>query len=313
MSDAPKGCMTSLKTKLLDEPRNSGGYAVRETVRFAFFMRRPHLRLVAAVVDAFGQSIDLFPPPALSMFAGASGDWFDYDAAGLKQQVAERLSGKQAFNGAASLSGDQANIPDFTVDYHGFGIDRPIFRQRASHFVLSIAASSFNADVRAASLQLARRLAATLDCSAAYVSVALEGNRTRCEALARRYQCMDISDVGCVAADLADRMPGVYWINFLGRDLVATLGGRATVESGLSGSANVEELEGGILAISLGEEPDLGDVNQRPKLADWNYLAALAYRRQVLHVPKKVKYFDADTYESAMEDQERWHLRFVGV
>ena len=63
----------------------------------------------------------------------------------------------------------------------------------------------------------------------------------------------------------------------------------------------------------MGEEPDLGDVNQRPKLADCNYLAALAHRKQVLHVPKKVKYFDADTYESAMKDQERWHLRFVGV
>jgi hypothetical protein len=96
-------------------------------------------------------------------------------------------------------------------------------------------------------------------------------------------------------------------------EAMATLGGRAMEESGLSGSANVEELEGGILVISLGEEPDLGDVNQRPKLADCNHLAALAHRKQVLHVPKKVKYFDGDTYGGAMEDQERWHLRFAGV
>jgi hypothetical protein len=63
-------------------------------------------------------------------------------------------------------------------------------------------------------------------------------------------------------------------------EAMATLGGRAMEESGLSGSANVEELEGGILAISLGEEPDLGDVNQRPKLADWNYLVARVIRTE---------------------------------
>jgi hypothetical protein len=90
--------MTSLKTKVLDEPRNSGGYEVRETVRFAFFMRRPHLQLVAAVVDVFGQSIDLFPPPALSKFASASGDWFDYDAAeahAAGRGTFERQAGRQ--------------------------------------------------------------------------------------------------------------------------------------------------------------------------------------------------------------------------
>jgi hypothetical protein len=52
-------------------------------------------------------------------------------------------------------------------------------------------------------------------------------------------------------------------------------------------------------------------VNLRPELADWKYLATLAHQKQVLHLPKKVKYVATDTYESAMEDQQRWHLRFV--
>jgi hypothetical protein len=304
--------MSKSKLTSLDEPSSSGGYIVRQVMRFAFFMRRPHLQLAPHAVSAMEQIIDQFPPPALSMFAGPTGDWFDFDSAGLKKQVAKRLVGKhQTINGTASISGDQANIPDVSVDYNGFAIDLPVHRERASHLVLTVAASVFDDSVRAASLQMARKLATDLGCSAAYIDIAIEGRQARRQALARRFRCIDISDVSSVAADLGDRMPGVYWINFLGADLVHKLGGRENIESGLSKSAHIDELPGGGLVVSLGANPDLGDVNRQADLPDRKYLAGLAHRHQAMHVPKRVTYFDAEEDASAMEAQERWHLRFV--
>lgn len=296
----------------LDEPSGSGGYAVRQVVRFAFFMRQPHLQLAPRVVSALERIIDAFPPPALSMFAGPSGDWFDYDSAGLKKQVAKRLGGKKpTINGTVSLAGDQANIPDVSVDYNGFALDLPEFRDSASHLVLAVAASVFDDSVRAASLQLARELVTELGCSAAYIDIALQGKQARLQALARRYRGVDISDVGSAATDLGDLMPGVHWINFLGADLVKKLGGRATIESGLSKTAHVDALAGGGLVVSLGANPDPGDVNRRANLSDRESLAELAHRRQVLHVPKAVKYFTAEEDATGLEAQARWHLRFV--
>jgi hypothetical protein len=304
--------MAFLMTKNLDEPTSSGGYVVRQVIRFAFFMRRPHLQLAAAAVNAIGQIIDLFPPPAFSMFSGPTGDWFEYDAAGLKTQVATRLVGKeQTINGNVSLAGNQGDIPDFSLDYRGFALDRPLFRQRASNLVLSIAASAFDPDVRAASLHLARPLVVALQCSAAYIDAALDGKQARRQALAGRFRCIDISDVSAVSADLADSMPGVHWVNFLGPHLVQTLGGRAALESRLSPNARIDALDGGALVVSLGAQPELGDVNRRPDLEDWRTLAMLAHEKNVLHVPKKVKYFVPEDDATAQEAQERWHLRFI--
>jgi hypothetical protein len=304
--------MSTRKVNDLDERGSSGKYVIRQVMRFAFFVRRPHLQIAEQAVTALGEVIDLFPPPALTMFAGPSGDWFEYDATGLKKQVSKRLTGKQqTINGNVSIAGDQANIPDFAVDYRGFALDLPAFTESASNLVLSIAMRVFDEDVRSASLQLGRNLAIELGCEAGYVDVALEGDRARRQALARRFKCIDISDVSAVSADLDDRIPGVHWINFWGSDIVKKLGGRAKVSSGLSQNARVDDLEGGGLLISLGSSPELGDVNQRPNLADWKYLANLARASDILHVPRKVKYFRAEEDASGLEAQERWHLRFV--
>src|SRR5688572_10227851 len=136
--------MSTVNGNSLDEPSSSGGYVVRQVVRFAFFVRQPHLQLAPQAVSAMEQIIDLFPPPSISMFAGPTGDWFEYNSAGLKKRVAKRLVGKdQTVNGSASITGDQANIADVRADYAGYALDRPLHRERASRLVLTVASSVF--------------------------------------------------------------------------------------------------------------------------------------------------------------------------
>lgn len=306
-----KVTMATTTTKTLDVPSASGGFAVREILRFAYFMRRSHRLGAQAAVQAIEQVIDLFPPPGLSMFAIESGDWLEFDATGLKAQIRERLIGDDdPINATAALSGDQANIADMALDYVGLALDRPVFRNGACMLSFHVAASALGPHLDR-SLTLAARLTDLLDCHAAYVDLALVGDQKRAQAMAHRYLCMDVSDPRCVARDLEDRIPGVFWKNFLGASLVDTLGGRQVLEAALSPEAQIEPGPKGGLVLTLGAAPIRGDVNHQERFGDRVALARLAHSKQLLHVPRKIVYFEAEDSLDDGEAQEEWHLRFV--
>ena len=303
--------MNPVSGSTLDECGSSGAFVVREVVRFAFFVRQPHRVLAPTVVEAIDRVIDLFPPPALSMFSVESGDWIGSDADGLKTEVRKRLIGKdKPINGTVSLSGNQANLPDFILDYEGFAIDRPAFGKSAASLRFNVSATAFGPYLHAA-LRLSREIAELLDCSAGYIDLALDGDQARIQALARRYRALDISDPSCVAEDIEDRLPGVFWQNIIGPRLAGALGGRAMLESVLSGDARVEETGSGGLVVTLGAAPIRGDVNRRGGLGDRAAIAHLALHRGLLHVPRDVTYFEPEDDLSDSEAQEKWHLRYV--
>lgn len=303
--------MESSSTSTLDVPAASGGFVVREVVRFAFFVRRPHRDIADAMVQAIGRVVDLFPPPALSMFATESGDWLDFDADGLKTRVRARLAGKdRPINGNASLSGNQANLPDFALDYTGLALDRPVFRGGSCMLTFSVAASAFGPYLQS-SETLAEQLALSLGCHTAYVDLALIGDRAQLQAMAHRYQGMDISDPRIVARDIESRLPGVFWKNFLNGSLVSALGGRSALQTALSPDARIEDTSDGGVILTLGPAPTRGDVNLGERLDDRKALARLAHGLGMLHVPRKVTYFDPDNDLGKREAQEKWHLRYV--
>jgi hypothetical protein len=297
----------------IDVPASSGGYVVRETVRFVFFVRKRHLDAVPKVVEAIETLVDLFPPPALSDIAGPTGDWFMEDAQGLKAQVREKFLDKDAaINGSVSLAGNQANIPDVAVEYVGRAIDRPIFKEAACALWFYVARPMFET-YRKAALRLSLDITRRLDCSAAYVDLALEGDKRRKQMLAQRYLNIDISNVSNVARDIGNRMPGVFWRNFLGSELVTALGGPDAVASILSKQANIETDESGGIFVTMGAEPTRGDINRRENLTDRIALANFADSKQLLHTPRKVTYFEPTDSLSDSEAQERWHQRFLSL
>lgn len=305
--------MPKATSQTLDAPSSAGGFVVRETVRFAFFMRHPHREVAHVAVRAVEKMIDLLPPPALSMFAVESGDWIEFDASGMKMQIRERLDGDdKPINATAALSGDQANIPDVTLDYAGLALDRPVFRDAASMLTVDIAASFFGT-VLERSIELGGKLADELDCHAAYIDLALVGDQSRKQAMARRYRCMDISDPRCVARDLGDRLPGVFWKNFIGVSLVEALGGRQAIEAVLSPEARIEPKSRGGLVLTFGPTPIRGDINYKETFDDRIALARLARDKGVLHVPRKIVYFEAEQSFDDSEAQENWHLRYATV
>jgi len=295
----------------LDAPSSSGGFAIRETLRFAFFVRKRHLDLAPAAVQAIEMLIDAFPPPALSMFAIESGDWLTFDSAGLKRRVRRRLIGKdKPINGMLSLSGDQANIPDYAVEYIGRAIDFPSMSLATNTLWFFIAGSALTSQ-KTTALQVSKRIHTLLGCQASYVDIALEGDRRRLQEMARRYQFIDISSVSAVARDLENKLPGVFWLNRIDSVLANALGGRAGLTAALSNQATIEDDQSGGLIITLGAEPTYGDVNRRAENSDRVAFARLAYERGLLHVPQRHTYFHNESDLSSEEAQERWHLRLV--
>jgi hypothetical protein len=303
--------MNANSRSTLDELSSSGKYIAREVVRLALFVRQPHRVIAPTVVDAIDRVIDVFPPPTLSMFSIESGDWIEFDAQGLKTQVRNRLIGKdKPINGTVSLAGNQANIPDFSLDYEGFAIDRPAFSSSAASLRLQIGATVFGPYLERM-LGLARGLGSLFDVSTGYIDLALDGDQARMQAFARRYNAIDISDPSCVAEDIEDRLAGVFWVNFIGPQQAKALGGRDTLVPILSPEARIEETGSGGLVVTLGAAPIRGDVNRHEKLDDRIAFARLAHQRGLLHVPREVSYFEPEDHLSDEEAQERWHLRYV--
>jgi hypothetical protein len=303
--------MNANSRSTLDEFSSSGNHIIREVVRVVFFVRQAHRVIAPTVVDAIDRVIDLFPPPALSMFSIESGDWIEFDAQGLKTRVRDRLIGKdKPINGTLSIAGNSGNIPDFSLDYEGFAIDRPAFSSSAASLRLQIGATMFGPYLERV-LGLSRDLASLLNVSAGYVDVALDGDQTRMQACARRYKAIDISDPSCVAEDIEDRLAGVFWVNFVGQQQAKELGGRNTLVPILSSEARVEETGSGRLVVTLGAAPIRGDANRREKLDDRIALARLAHQRGLLHIPREVTYFEPEDDLSDEEAQERWHLRYL--
>lgn len=297
---------------MLDIPSQSGGYAVRQMIRFVFFMREPNLVIAPKIVKVIEELIDLFPPPQISSFAGPSGDWFEYDVAGLKQQVREGLIGKdKAINNNTNLAGDQANIPDFSIDYCGIAMDRPIFKNASSSLVFSIGASVFN-NVKHIAIPLFKKIALHLNCSFAYVDIALEGNDLHTQNLAFQFLCIDISNVDCVERDMDDKIPGIFWKTYLNQSIVEQLGGVAILKEGLSNNTKMDVLQNKSIIITFGSEPILGDINHPEDYADRIWLAKLAHEKGLLHVPQKIRYFTTcEENIDILELQKQWHLRFI--
>ncbi len=295
----------------LDIHSRSGGFVVREMVRLAIFVRRAHRDLAPAAVEALHRLIDTFPPPALSLFAMPSGNWADLDAKGLKAQVKKALIGRdKPINGNASVWGAHANIPDFLVEYTGSAIELPIYKSYAAALWFSMTPTEFVRH-RDAALRLWRELAEFLDASAGYVDIALEGEQRRLQALAKRYRYVDISDVDTVTMELSNKMPGVFWLNYLGPKLVKGLGGREEIANALSPSASFQKTCGGGLLVELGPEPSRGDIHRRTIDGDRKALTTHAHHRGLLYTPRKFTYFEDEGEITDKEAQKKWHMRFV--
>lgn len=284
---------------------------MREVIRFAFFMHRPHRQVADSVNQVVASLIDRLPPPAISTFAANSGDWITYGSKELKNQTFKRLIGRdRPINASLSLAGEQANIPDASIEYKGLAVDLPMYSKACCAFWLQMA-TSMAPSGRDECLAWILPIADQLHCTSAYAEIALEGHRPRMQATAKRYLAVDIADVGCVARDLDLKLPGIYWINYFGPDLVSRMTG-TDVEIPISSSGIFDSMtNGGGRVVAFGLAPDLGDVARPETMQERRSFAKKIHAAGLLHVPVKFTYFEPEEEFDDARAQQRWHLRLA--
>jgi len=303
--------MVKSPQQTLDVPSNSGGYVVREVIRFAFFVHSPHRLIADSVNQVVASLLDKFPPPAISTFAANSGDWITYGTKELKRQTFKRLIGRDSpINASLSLAGEQANIADASIEYKGLAVDLPMYSHACCALWFQLAGSLAPAGLDE-TLAWLLPIAEQLDCTSAYAEIALEGHQPRMQAAAKRYIADDISDVSCVARDLDLKAPGVYWINYFGPELVSRMKGADCAYRIVSAGVSDATTNGGGRVISFGPVPELGDVAKPDEMKQRKLFAKKLHAARLLHVPVKVTYFEPEEDLDDVRAQGRWHLRLA--
>ncbi|WNG14006.1 type VI immunity family protein [Cystobacter fuscus] len=120
---------------------------------------------------------------------------------------------------------------------------------------------------------------------------------------ALRYPGMDVTH-GQRA--LGTRVDGVHWLNFLGPEVLAQLGGVAALRARLHApTTTVTALEEERALVALGPEPEAGDVSQGDTLPAWRELARVL-EPWLLPFPHYLSWQD-----SPPDTASRWWRRFL--
>ncbi|PTL79256.1 type VI immunity family protein [Vitiosangium sp. GDMCC 1.1324] len=117
-----------------------------------------------------------------------------------------------------------------------------------------------------------------------------------------RHPGFDIRDAG-IRDEMGIKVDGVHWMNFLGQPVLAELGGAAGLRAQLqSPSTDVRELGDGRVLVTLGSEPEAGDLAQGETLPAYRELA------RVLEPWQEPFPWDHLRDQGKAADEEEWRL-----
>ncbi|WP_309895655.1 type VI immunity family protein [Archangium sp.] len=123
-----------------------------------------------------------------------------------------------------------------------------------------------------------------------------------------RHPGFDIRDAG-IRDNLGTRVDGVHWMNFLGQPVLGELGGTEGLRSKLqSPSTQVRELDGKRVLVTLGAEPEAGDLAKGQSLPAYRELARVLEPWQE---PFPWGFLRGQGRASDEEALRRWWRRFL--
>jgi len=292
----------------------SGRILLREVVRIVFYFTTPHPKMRGAARKAIVDSVGLVSFDALRChYGGPDGEPVALTAEGFHELIDLWFHGEYSSwpNASLGLVGDAGNAPEYGLRYRGKALDTPGFADDTSFLELWMPRDRFLSDAKAVGGYF-RSTVVQSGASAAYVSASVSGGtKLARQALAKRYYGLDIASPGAVSEDLGMRVPGSYWITYLGPELASAAGGRETIQAALTPGAVVETLPGDGVLVRLGHDIQLGDRNRREDLPAYRAFARFMDGKGLLHVPRRVAYFEDQQGLADRSAQEAWHRRFL--
>lgn len=289
-----------------------GSYVViRDGLIIRFFLHRSHKGLGPAVLRVLNIFTQAVGPENLTIYPDMEGYWQTLDDYARERIQQELLETDYPF---ITIASDSNGMSEFAFEYIGVShentgpFDVP-GRACVATFLLTTEYLEQHGPGRVR--ELALELASHLPFSSGYASLSfnaimdLVGVRRRVRSMCFRYPGMDVLESG-IRRDIGTRIPGAYWMTFLGQPVLGELGGVEQLRARLSSpGTTVQQLPEDRAVVTLGQWPEAGDLEAGDTLPAYRELARVL-EPWLYHDPGTV--FAQDF---APEDKLHWERRFL--
>jgi len=289
---------------------DEGGWLrASDALLMCFYMQQPNDRIAPAVIRALELFRERIHPYQLERYVD-DGQANPFDDAAWEKLRAKALDPGPDTAAFLVLEGKSDGVDDLHVDYRGLDVvplPWPFRKDDVSVLYLRLPTEYLEERGPERVRALALELAAELPFNSGYVDFVL---------------CADIWDSGEVLKLICPRYPGVHfashganlrmntwvdgvhWMNFLGQPVLGELGGMAGLREHLSlPGISLQEMSGDRVLITLGERPEVGDVDAGQTLPLHRVLARL--------LEPHLHHWKSPFGRPIPEELLRWERRFL--
>jgi len=274
-----------------------------------FYMQHPNERIAPAVVRALDLFLERIHPYQIECYVG-DGQTEPFDAAAWVKLREEILNPEPEMSAFLILEGKSNRADDLHVDYRGLRViplPWPDRKDDVSVLYLRLPTEYLEEQGPERVRALALDLAAELPFNSGYVDFVLCADtgefHEAIELIRSRYPGVHLASN---EADLRMNtwVDGVHWMNFLGQPVLGKLGGVAELRERLAlPGISLQEMSGDRVLITLGEQPETGDVEAGHTLPLHRALARLL-EPHLHHRTRRLG-------PMRPEDMLRWERRFL--
>jgi hypothetical protein len=259
-----------------------GWLGASDALLMCFYMPHPNERIAPAVIRA----VELFRE-RIWPYQLVRNDTGDGQAEPLGDASWERTRGKTleagpGRSGSLRLEGKTLGVDDLYVDYRGLSpvpLPWPERKDDVSVLFLRLPTEFLEERGTEQVRALALELAAELPFSSGYADFVLcassEDSVEALKLICPRYLGIHLASTRAIM-NVNTWVEGVHWMNFLGQPVLGKLGGVAGLRENLSlPGLSLQEMSGDRVLITLGERPEVGDVEAGQTLPLHRALARL--------------------------------------
>jgi hypothetical protein len=287
-----------------------GWLGASDALVMCFYMRHPNGKIAPAVVRAVELFRERIRPYQFVWNDTGKGEAEPLDDASwerTRRRLLEPGPDRGAFLG---LEGKTPGVDEVYVDYRGLSVIPLPWPERVDDVsVLYLRLPTALLEERGPEQvrALALELAAELPFNSGYVDFVLcscgEDEVEALKLIRTRYPGVHLASRGATM-HVNTRVDGVHWMNFLGQPVLGALGGVAGLRERLSlPGVSFQEMSGDRVLITLGERPELGDVDAGQTLQPHRALARLLEP----HLYERKAFFG----NAIPEEVLRWDRRFL--
>ncbi|WP_332468434.1 type VI immunity family protein [Cystobacter fuscus] len=273
-------------------------------------MRHPNERIAPAVLRALQIIREQIHPYQLAWYDAGEGQLDPLDDSAWERLRMRALKPEPDPSAYLVLDGESMRVDELRVHYVGFDVcPPPLSAHKNEASVLYVRLPTEFLEERGADRvrALALDLAAELPFNSGYVDFVLcsDGFRSgeALKLIRPRYPGVHLA-VSRARLRMNTWVDGVHWMNFLGEPVLGKIGGMPGLRAHLAlPGISLQEMSGDRVLITLGEQPEVGDVEAGQTLPLHRALARL--------LQPHLYHSDLDDLYPTTEELLRWERRFL--